>query len=59
MPPKTPKQLLDQILKRNKDRPADGHSMTAEGQKTPNPARGEFFSNLEKVSKTDTSASEQ
>jgi hypothetical protein len=49
--PKTPKQLLDQLLKRNKDRPADDHSMTAEGSRTPNPTRGEFFSNLEKTSK--------
>ncbi|HEU5214160.1 MAG TPA: hypothetical protein VFU30_01330 [Gaiellaceae bacterium] len=49
--PKTPKQLLGELLKRNKDRPADDHSMTAEGQKVPNPSRGEFFSNLEKASK--------
>lgn len=51
--PKTAKQLLDQLLKRNKDRPADDHSMTAEGQKVPNPTRGEFFTNLEKASKPD------
>lgn len=50
MPSKTPKQLLDQLLKRNKDRPADGHSLTAEGLKTENPSRGEFFKNLEKAS---------
>lgn len=49
--PKTPKQLLDQLKRRNKGRPADGHSMTAEGMKAENPSRGEFFSNLEKVSK--------
>jgi hypothetical protein len=53
MPSKTAKQLLDQLLKRNKNRPADDHSMTAEGQKVPNPTRGEFFSNLEKASKQD------
>lgn len=53
MPPKTPKQLRDQIKKRNKDRPADDQSMTAEGQKVPNPSRGEFFGNLEKASKPD------
>jgi hypothetical protein len=52
--PKTPKQLLDQLKKRNKDRPADGHSMTAEGQKVENPTRGDFFSNLEKASKPET-----
>jgi hypothetical protein len=51
--PKTPRQLLDQLLKRNKDRPADGHSMTAEGMKAPNPTRGEFLGNLEKASKSE------
>jgi hypothetical protein len=55
MPPKTPKQLLDQVLKRNKDRPADGNSMTAEGQKVPNPTRGEFFKNLEKAADPESS----
>ncbi len=50
MPPKTPSELLKVLKKRNKDRPADGHSMTAEGQKVANPTRGEFFSNLEKAS---------
>lgn len=49
--PKTAKQLLDQLRKRNKDRPADDHSMTAEGLKTPNPSRGDFFKNLEKTSR--------
>lgn len=53
MPPKTPKRLRDQIKKRNKDRPADGHSMTAEGMKAENPKRDEFFSNLEKASKSE------
>ena len=53
MPSKTPSELLKRLKKRNKDRPADDHSMTAEGQKVPNPARGEFFSNLEKVSEPD------
>jgi hypothetical protein len=51
MPPKTPSELLKRLKKRNKDRPADGQSMTAEGVKTENPTRGEFFSNLEKASK--------
>jgi hypothetical protein len=51
MPPKTPKQLLEQVLKRNKDRPADDHSLTAEGLKVPNPSREDFFGNLEKASK--------
>jgi len=51
MPPKTPSELLKLLKKRNKDRPADDHSMTAEGMKAENPTRGEFFSNLEKASK--------
>ena len=58
MPPKTPKQLLDQLLKRNEDRPADDQSMTAEGQKVPNPSRGEFFGTLEKASRQDSQPSE-
>jgi hypothetical protein len=53
MPPKTPKQLLEQVLKRNKDRPADGHSVTAEGLKVRDPKRGDFFGNLSKASKSD------
>ena len=51
MPPKTPKKLKDQAEKQNADRPADDHSLTAEGLKVPNPSRGDFFSNLEKASK--------
>lgn len=53
MPPKTPKQLLAQVLKRNKDRPSDGHSLTAEGVKVPNPKREDFFANLEKAAEAD------
>ena len=52
MPPKTPKQLKEQVEKRNEDRPADGHSLTAEGLKVENPSRGDFFGNLEKASKS-------
>ena len=59
MPPKTPKQLLDQLLKRNTDRPADDHSMTAEGMKAPNPSRSEFFGNLEKTLVVDAADDEQ
>lgn len=54
MPPKKPKQLLRELKKRNKDRPADDDSMTAEGVKVPNPTRGEFFDALGKASKPDT-----
>ena len=50
MPPKTSKELKEQVEKRNEDRPADGHSLTAEGLKVPNPSREDFFSNLEKAS---------
>jgi hypothetical protein len=49
MPPKTPKQLMKELRKRNKDRPADGYSMTAEGMKAEDPSRGDFLGNLEKV----------
>jgi hypothetical protein len=52
--PKTPSELKEQAEKRNAERPADDHSLTAEGLKVPNPARGDFFSNLEKVSEPDT-----
>ena len=50
MPPKTPKQLREQTEERNKERPADDHSVTAEGMKVKNPTREDFFSNLEKAS---------
>ena len=50
MAPKTSKKLKDQVEQRNEDRPADGHSLTAEGLKVPNPSREDFFSNLEKAS---------
>lgn len=51
MAPKSPRQLLEQVLKRNRDRPADADSLTAEGLKVPNPTRGEFLGNLDKASK--------
>jgi hypothetical protein len=53
MPPKTPKELKEQAEKQNEDRPADGHSRTAEGLKVPNPSRDDFFGNLSKASKSD------
>lgn len=49
MPPKTPKELKEQAEKRNKDRPADDHSVTAEGLKVPNPSRKDFFQSLRKA----------
>lgn len=51
MPPKTPRELKDQIEKANEQPAEPGHSRTAEGEEVPNPSRSEFFSNLEKVSK--------
>jgi hypothetical protein len=51
MPPKTPKRLQRELKERNKDRPADGHSMTSEGTKTPDPKRGDFLGNQEEASK--------
>jgi len=52
MPPKTPKQLRDQIKKQNaKKPPAAGHSRTAEGLEIRNPKRDDLFSNLEKAIK--------
>ena len=54
MPPKTPKELKEQVEDRNEDRPADDHSLTAEGLKVPNPTRDDFFSNLEKASDPDS-----
>jgi hypothetical protein len=38
MPPKTPRQLEREFKRRNKDRPADGTSITAEGMKVDKPS---------------------
>ncbi|HEY2374210.1 MAG TPA: hypothetical protein VGH82_16945 [Gaiellaceae bacterium] len=53
MAPKTPKQLIEQVLRRNKDRPTDDHSVTAEGLKVPNPTPDDFFGNLAKAFEPD------
>lgn len=53
MPPKTPKELAEQAAEKNAGRPDDGHSLTSEGLKVPNPSREDFFSNLEKASQPD------
>ena len=51
MPPKTPSELKKQI-KAQKDAPAEpGHERTAEGEEVETPTRGDFFGNLEKISK--------
>lgn len=52
MPPKTPKELQAELEAQNQDEPAKT-SQTAEGMEVPNPSRGKFFGNLEKVSKPD------
>ncbi len=49
MPPKTPKELKEQLERENADQPA-GKDRTAEGLDVPQPARKDFLRNLEKVS---------
>ena len=53
--PKTPEEVKEQIDAANEERPADSDdsSLKAEGLKVPNPGRGDFLSNLEKVSTTE------
>lgn len=51
MAPKTPSELREQLERENEDQPADGKSKTAEGLEVENPSRGDFFGNLEKVSR--------
>jgi hypothetical protein len=50
MPPKTPKQLRDQIEEQAKKPTKPGHTRTAEGEEVPEPERGELLRNLRKVS---------
>jgi hypothetical protein len=61
MPPKTPRELKEQIDAQNAERPADADdtSRTSEGLKVPNPSRNDFFGNLAKVSESDTPEAEQ
>ena len=47
--PKTPEQIKAELEAQNPDEP-DETSKTAEGLEVPNPSRGDFFGNLEKVS---------
>lgn len=52
MPPKTPKELKEQIKRQNEENPpAEGKDRTAEGLEVPKPSREDFLGNLEKVSK--------
>jgi hypothetical protein len=51
MPPKTPKQLREQI-EAQQDKPAEeGYEWSAEGLKVRTPDEGELFGNLEKVAR--------
>ena len=54
MPFKAPKQLLDKLKHRNKDRPGDGHSRAARGKKSLDPARDAFYENMGKTGKPST-----
>jgi hypothetical protein len=50
--PKDPQELEEQIARQQAENPpADGKERTAEGKEVPTPKRGDFLSNLEKVSK--------
>ena len=51
MPPKTPKQLREEVEKANEQPATEGYEYTAEGKRVPTPSKGDFFSNLEKASK--------
>jgi hypothetical protein len=49
--PKTPEELKKQAEQQNEQPAKEGHSRTAEGLEVPNPARSQFFADLEKASK--------
>ena len=51
MPPKTPKDLLEQVEAQNEQPATDGSSRTAEGMEARTPSRREFFGNLRKVAR--------
>lgn len=53
MPPKTPDELREQIEKQNEQPAKEGHERTAEGLSVETPSRGDFFGNLDKISKPD------
>lgn len=50
--PKTPEELRAEIEAQNEQPVKEGHERTAEGLSVETPSRGDFFSNLEKVSKS-------
>ncbi len=51
MPPKTPKQLREEIKRANEEPSEPGRERTAEGMETRTPTRGEFFGNLGKLAR--------
>ncbi len=53
MPPKTPKQLREEIEAQQNEPATPGHERTAEGMEVETPTRREFFGNLEQVSRPD------
>lgn len=54
MAPKTPNELKQQIEEANEEPPAiPGNERTAEGLEVQPPKRGDFFGNLDKISKPD------
>jgi hypothetical protein len=53
MAPRTPKEFKEQIENQNEQPARRGRSRTAEGLSVPKPKRGDFFKNLERVSKSE------
>jgi hypothetical protein len=51
MPPKTPKDLREQVEAQNEQPATPGHERTAEGMEARTPSRREFFGNLRKVAR--------
>jgi hypothetical protein len=49
--PKTPEQLKAELEEQNAGPGREDHDRTTEGLSVPRPERGDFLSNLEKVSK--------
>jgi hypothetical protein len=55
MTPKTPSELKAQVEDENKQPAKEGNERTSEGLSVETPTEGDFFSNLEKVSKPEKS----
>ena len=51
MPPKTPKDIREQLEAQHEQPAAQGNERTAEGMETRTPSRREFFGNLRKVAR--------